>query len=57
MAELSDEQIKDAAKEAFREFLDEKFATFGKWSLGGLAAAFLVAVTYFILIMNGWHRS
>lgn len=60
MPEIEDEKLKAAMKVAFREaarsFLDEKFATFGKWSAGGLAAAGLVALTYFILWSNGWHK-
>lgn len=50
------EILKAAMKEALREWLDEKYAVFGKWSLHGLAAAALAAVTYLILILNGWHK-
>lgn len=48
--------IKEAAKQAIREFLDEKFSTFGKWSLGAIAAMALAALTYFILSTHGWHK-
>lgn len=53
-----DEQraINDAAKQAIREFLDEKFSTFGKWSFGAIAALALAALTYFILSTHGWHK-
>lgn len=53
-----DEQraIKDAAKQAIREFLDEKFSTFGKWSFGAIAALALAALTYFILSTHGGHK-
>lgn len=47
---------KDAAKEAMAEFLNAKFAAFGKWSLAGIGAMFLVAIIYFVALMNGWHR-
>lgn len=50
------EVMKEAMKEALREWLDEKYATFGKWSLHGLAAAGLAAIAYLILITNGWHK-
>lgn len=58
MSEKPDEsdQLKEAAKEAIREFLDEQFARFGKWSLASLSAMALAALTYFILSMSGWHR-
>lgn len=51
-----DDKMKDALKEALKEWLDEKYAAFGKYSLGLIAAAALSAVTYFILTMQGWHR-
>lgn len=53
---MSDQDTKDALKEALKEWLDEKFATFGKWSAAGIAAAALGALAYFMLSMNGWHR-
>ncbi len=53
---VDDEKIKEAAKEAIREFLDEKFAAFGKWSLASIAALVLAGVVYFILLVNGWHK-
>lgn len=46
--------VKEAFKEAAQEWMDAKFLQFGKWSLGTLAAAGVVAVTYFILLLNGW---
>lgn len=46
--------IKTAFKEASKEWLDEKFAEFGKWSAAGIAAGSLVALGYVILTMNGW---
>jgi len=52
----NDDDIKKAMKEALKEWLDGKFAAFGKWSAAGLAAAGLVALVYFILSINGWHK-
>jgi hypothetical protein len=51
----TEEQTKQALKEALKEWLDEKFATFGKWAFLSLAAAALGALIYFILQMNGWR--
>ncbi len=50
-----DEQ-KSILKEALKEWLNEKFSEFGKWSLGALAAAFFYAVVYFILSTEGWKK-
>ena len=50
------ELIKSAAKDAIKEWLNEQFAKFGKWSMAALASAALAAVVYFILHMSGWQR-
>ena len=50
------EAIKLALQEALREWLEEKYAAFGKWSIHGLMAAGLVALVWLILISSGWHR-
>lgn len=50
--EMTDDQhraeSKEIVKEALKEWLDHKFAAFGKWSLGAIAASALVAIVYFI---------
>lgn len=48
--------IKDAFKEAAKEWLEIQFATFGRWSFYGAASAALVGILYFILWINGWHH-
>lgn len=50
------DQFKDVVKEALKEWLDEKFLTFGKWSLTGIAAAGLALLAYFLVWSGGWHR-
>lgn len=53
---MSDErEIKDALKEAMREWLDEKFAEFGRWSMHAILAAALVVLTYLLLTQGGWR--
>lgn len=48
------ELVKEAFKEAIKEWLDGKFAAFGKWAAASLAALALAALVYFILTVNGW---
>lgn len=54
---MTPKQTKEALKEALKEWLDEKFASFGKWTLMGISAAALGILAYFILISNGWHKT
>lgn len=48
------ENDKRVVKEALKEWLDEKFMEFGKWSLGGIAALVLALIAYMILVTHGW---
>jgi len=48
--------IKDAMKEAFKEYLEEKTTQFGRWSMRTIAAALVVALIYFVLSINGWQH-
>lgn len=56
--EVLSEQPQDARKEIFKEaiqeWLDEKYAAFGKWSIHGLAAAALALLGYLIAVKTGW---
>lgn len=56
MTSIKPEDVKSAMKEALKEWLDEKFMIFGLWSARAIFAAGLVALTYFILKMNGWSK-
>jgi len=56
MADLDKDDIKEALKEAIREWLDEKYAAFGKWSFHGLGAMVLCGIVYLAMISNGWHK-
>lgn len=52
---LSREEKKALIKEAISEWLESKYAAFGKWTLHGMAAAALAATAYF-LISHGWIK-
>jgi hypothetical protein len=53
---VDEDTAKQALKEALKEWMDEKFATFGKWSFSALATALVGALVYFLLLSNGWQR-
>lgn len=50
------ETQKDAVKEALKEWLDEAFATFGKWTFTGLLAAAFAGAVYLALKGQGWTK-
>lgn len=56
MPNLTPEQVKAALKEGIREWLDDKFADFGKWSMAAILASCLALVGYLILLTQGWHK-
>lgn len=47
---------KEVVKEALEEWLDKKFAQFGKWTLGGLCALAFAGCVYLALAGQGWHK-
>ena len=48
------EERKKIFKEAIDEWLEKKYADFGKWSVHGIMAAALGALGYFIAVHSGW---
>lgn len=55
----SDEQkklMKAALKEGIKEWLDDQFIQFGKWTMAALMAAVIGAGVYFVLWSQGWVR-
>lgn len=54
MPNMTPEEQKTLMKEAMTEWLDKKFAEFGKWSAKGLFAMALVGVFYLYLSSHGW---
>jgi hypothetical protein len=53
---VSDIEIKAALKEALKEWLDDRYAAIGKWTLGALAASALSAIAYAIITLYGYHK-
>jgi hypothetical protein len=53
---LDKDAAKEVVKEALKEWLDEKYADFGKWTMAGLAATVIAGGTYLFLLSSGWHR-
>jgi hypothetical protein len=51
---MTRDEMKQATKEAIKEWLNEQFLAFGKFSFWTIAAAALCALLYFILKTNGW---
>lgn len=51
-----DEAFKKALKDGIKEWLDEQFAAFGKWSLAGLLAAAFCGLVYLALTGQGWRK-
>lgn len=53
MPELTKEEVKAAAKEAIKEWLDERYMEVGRWSLHLLFCGLAALVAYAIL--HGWQ--
>lgn len=53
---LKDAEAKRIIKEAIREWLDEQFMKFGRWSFYGMLAAATTLILYMTLVVNGWHK-
>lgn len=50
------EVLKQAVKEAAKEWLDEQFKAFGKWTAAGLSAVAFYAVVKFFVISGYWPK-
>lgn len=53
---MTQDDQKAAIKEAIRDWMDERFATFGKWTAGGLFGLLFGWLVYGLMSLNGWHR-
>ena len=47
------ELLKEALREAGKEWLNEQFATFGKWTALGMASAVFYGL-FKLIVVNGW---
>lgn len=56
MSDIDKDVQKQALKEALKEWLDDMFATFGKWTAAGLMAAAFAGCVYLALIGAGWKK-
>ena len=59
LREYTDEHAverKALIKEALHEWLEEKYAQWGRWTLSAFIAMLLGAFIYFILWTQGWHK-
>ena len=48
MPDLTPDEQKKIFQEALQDWLDKKYAEFGRWTLNGIAAAALVALVIFL---------
>lgn len=53
--DLHKEEQKNLFKEVLREWLDDKFADFGRWTLKSMGAALFSAIIYY-LGTHGWLK-
>lgn len=52
---IDPEMQKRLIKEAIKEWLNEMFADFGRWTFTGILAAAFVGAVYLALRGQGWH--
>ncbi len=48
-------EMKSAMKDAIKEWMDEKFAEVGRWTIHSIVVAALGLLAYFILATHGWQ--
>lgn len=56
MPEIDRDVQKQAVKEGIKEWLDEQFAAFGKWSFVTLLSIAFAGLVYLALLGAGWHK-
>jgi len=53
---VDEDKMKEALKEALKEWMDDKLLQFGKFSIASIGIMGVVALVYFILKLYGWSR-
>lgn len=53
---LAEAETKRVFKEALNEWLDHKFADFGKWSAVGILSTLFVAFVVIVMWTQGYHK-
>lgn len=56
MPQLDRDEQKQVLKEAIREWLDEQFAAFGRWTFYGMLGAAFCGCVYLALVSQGWRK-
>jgi hypothetical protein len=56
MPHIDPEIQKQAVKEALRDWLNDQFAAFGRWTFYGMASAAFAGLVYLALIGAGWTK-
>lgn len=56
MPRIGDDEMKRIVKEAIKEWLNEQFAQFGRWSFLGIMAAALGLLAMALITSGGWHK-
>ena len=54
MPDIDKDEYKDAVKQALKEWLNEQFAAFGKWTLMGLLSAAFAGLVGLWMASHGW---
>lgn len=54
--DLSEDQVREALKEAFREWLDARYAEVGRWTVGAFFIAVFGGLVWIAMTTAGWHR-
>jgi len=52
---MAETELKQAIKEALKEWMDTKYQEFGKWTVRTLLSVAFFGLMYLFFSTNGWH--